>query len=129
VVEGEAVIPITSQAVAIPGTRIRLVPSHGARHVTHELPMPVAACPVSRNPLSGTVRVEYSRALGALEVVSLHDALAWACSGDPDAPRSVESLADWLARECRIAVGVPVTVTLDLVVNPGPQRLVVRCRR
>lgn len=124
-------IPITSTASVIEGTRVQTVPAHCADIVIHELPMVVGACPVSRNPVSGTVRVRYAPRSGpdpwvVCEVVSLHEALAFACSGDETAPRSVESLAAWLGDQVFKAVRVRVRVELDLMVLPGPQRLIVR---
>lgn len=118
-------IPITTTASQADGTRLHTVKAHDVALVRHELPIPVGACPVSRNPESGTVAIEYRPDRVVAEVVSLHDALAWACSGHQDAPRSVEALAMWLCDQLHRACGVAVRVRLDLQVRPGPQRLVV----
>ena len=79
----------------------------------------------SKNPISGTASIIYHPNNRALEAVSLFDALRWAMSGAREAPRSVEHLARWLAVEACAAVGVPVAVRLDIIINPGPQRIVV----
>lgn len=118
-------IPITTTASQADGTRLHTVPAHGVAFVQHKLTMPVGACPVSRNPESGTITIEYRPERAVVEVVSLHSALAWACSGDTSAPRSVEALAIWLCDQMHRACGVAVRVRLDLQVWPGPQRLVV----
>jgi hypothetical protein len=102
------------------------VPSHGAAHIEHVLTVSRGACPVSGNPLGGTLSIAYTPSGEALEVVSVHASLAWACAGGPGAPRSVEELASWVAREAAAAVRAPVVVTLDLLVRPGRQRLRVR---
>lgn len=80
---------------------------------------------MSRNPTAGTVAISYRPEGAALEVVSLLEALSWACSNADGAPQSVEAVAAWLAGECRAALGVRVRVLVDLTVNPGPQRLAV----
>lgn len=74
--------------------------------------------------MRGTVRVSYSAPV-AVEVVTLHAALAWACSGAVGAPRSVETLAGWLRDQVTAAVGVPSSVSLYLLIRPGPQLLIV----
>lgn len=118
-------IPVTTTATSTPGRRLQTVPAHGATRIRHALPAPAGACPVSHNPLSGTVTISYRPAGAALEVVSLANALAWASGRNDGAPRSVEQLAAWLAEEARAVLGVPVAVRLDLIINPGPQRIVV----
>ena len=60
-----------------------------------------------------------------LIVVALHGAMSWATSRAEGAPRSVEELAAWLASEAAAVLGVAVAVRLDLIVQPGPQRIVV----
>lgn len=116
---------ITATATPAAGTRLHVVGSCGVRIVRHELPAPIGACPFSGNPIGGSVSVTYRPAAVVVEVVSLHDALRWACSGQPGAPRSVEALAFWLCDQVHRACGVRVRVRLNLSVNPGPQRLVV----
>lgn len=84
---------------------------------------------MSLNPLWGSVEITYHPIQErAVEVVSLHAALAWACSRAPGTPSSAEQLAKWLADTVAEAVEVQVTVTLRLVLRPGFQRLVVRHR-
>ncbi|MEK7381665.1 MAG: hypothetical protein AAB262_00070 [Elusimicrobiota bacterium] len=88
-------VPITVRSQ--PAGVLRTVAAVGIAEVQHVLQVPRGACPVSGNPLSGTLTLTYQPAGRAIEVVSLHDALAWACSAAPGAPRSVEELAGWAA--------------------------------
>jgi hypothetical protein len=118
-------IPITAMAQLCAGSRIATVDAAGCAKIRHALPVTPGACPRSGNPVSGTASIIYRPVGRALEAVSLFDALGWAMSGIQGAPRSVEDLARWLAVEACAAVGVPVAVRLDLLVNPGPQRIVV----
>ena len=117
-------LKITKMAVAHDGSRLLTVESNGAHRVRHEVPVPPGACPVSRNPISGVAIIIYRPAGCVLEVVSITQALAWATGGGDGAPRSVEQLAAWLARECMVSLGVAVAVRVDLQINPGPQRIV-----
>ena len=118
-------IPITTRAEHQPGSRIVTVGASGCGKIRHVLPVTTGACPRSGNPISGTASIIYHPNSRALEAVSLFDALRWAMSGARDAPRSVEDLARWLAAEACSAAGVGVAVRLDLLINPGPQRIVV----
>lgn len=118
-------IPITTRSIRADGCRVAGVPAHGARVVTHELPVRPGACPVSRNPLRGTLRICYAPAGLVAEVVTLFDAWAWAQSGADAAPKSAEQLAAWIGSEVATAVEVRVRAELDIVVNPGEQRLLV----
>lgn len=120
-------IPVTSRSSSAGGC-LRSVPSHGVSEVVHVLTVPPGACPVSGNPINGTLTLRYQPAGVVIEVVTLHAALAWACSAAPGAPRSVEALAAWAAKEASTTVGVPVVATLDLIVRPGRQRLAVTAR-
>jgi hypothetical protein len=119
-------VPVTLRSRTAGSAGLRVVGAHDVSRIEHILRVPRGACPVSRNPLGGTLTLTYSPAGAALEVVSLHGALAWACSGRAGAPRSAEELAAWAARESANALGVPVTVTLDLTLRPGRQRLCVQ---
>jgi hypothetical protein len=119
-------VPLTRRSAAVADSHLRVVSSYGAARVEHVLHVPRGACPVSGNPLSGTLSIAYTPTAQVLEVVSLFNALQWACSGTAGAPRSVEELAAWFARQCASAVGAPVIVALDLVVRPGRQALRVR---
>lgn len=119
-------VPVTARSRPA-GAFLRTVDGAGISEVVHVLQVPRGACPVSGNPLSGTLTLTYTPAGRTIEVVSLFDAIAWACSGAPGAPRSVEELATWAAAESSAAVGGPVTLTADLLLRPGQQRLVVRC--
>lgn len=109
------------------GAHIFVVPATGIALVRHTLPAPRGACPVSRNPVGGTVQISYVPKDTSLEVVSLQSALGWACARNPGAPQSVEQLARWLATEANLALGVQVRVVVDLQVRPGPQQLLVEC--
>lgn len=121
-------VPVTRRATtATP--HLSTVDAHGVSTVRHVLRVPPGACPVSGNPLSGTISIEYAPSGKAIEVVTLHDALLWACSGVGAAPRSVEELAAWMAGQASAAVGCPCVVVLDLLVRPGRQRLVVTTTR
>ena len=93
------------------------VPGRVAR-VSHLLRVPSGACPFSRNPIFGLVRLTYAPSGLTLEVVSLHQYLRDIVRPDADHPRSVEGLAARIAVDASAAVGVPVAVELMLVVRP-----------
>lgn len=114
-------IPVTTRARFV--GRLAVVPAPGIRAVVHTVRIPRGACPVSGNPLSGTLTLQYTPSGYTIEVVSLAAAMRWACSGSASAPRSVEDLAAWAAREAAVAVGVRVVAVVDVVVRPGRQRL------
>ncbi len=122
-------VPMTRRSTAA-GEHLRVVQAFDAGRVEHVLAVPKGACPVSGNPLSGTLSLTYAPKSGpsggVLEAVSLYDTLNWACSGVPGAPRSVEELARFMARAASAALDVPVEARLDLVIRPGSQRLIVR---
>jgi hypothetical protein len=122
-------IPVTRRSASVDASLLRTLPAEGVARVEHVLRVPRGACPVSGNPLSGSLTISYDPAGLVLEVVSLDHALRWACSGAPGAPRSAEALAAWAATTARPAVGVPVRVRLDLTLRPGGQRLVVEVTR
>jgi hypothetical protein len=119
-------VPVTLRSRVAGSAGLRVVAAHHVSRIDHVLRVPRGACPVSRNPIGGTLAISYMPAGSALEVVSLHNALVWACSGGAGAPRSAEELSAWAARESAKALGVPVTVTLDLTLRPGRQRLCVQ---
>lgn len=116
-------VPVTLRSRGAGAAGLRVVAAHNVSHIEHILRVPRGACPVSRNPLSGTLSISYQPTGVSLEVVSLHDAIAWACNGGPGAPRSAEELALWVARTCCDALGVPVSVGLRLILRPGYQVL------
>jgi len=118
-------VPITRRSGAVDGSLLRLVDAAGATRIEHVLTVPRGACPVSRNPLGGTLTLSYEPAGRALEVVSLHDALAWACGPAKGSPTSAEGLALWAAKTAAAALGVPVTARLVLLLRPGNQTLTV----
>lgn len=116
-------VPVTR--LAHPTTsRLSVVDGGGVNAVRHVVRVPSSACPVSGNPIAGVAVIRYTAAV-SVEVVTLRDAMAWACSGSPGAPRSVETLAGWLRDQVTAAVGVPSSVSLYLLIRPGPQLLIV----
>jgi hypothetical protein len=118
-------IPITARAGFTPDSRFATVSSFGSSRIRHVAPIPAGACPISNNPVSGTATIVYRPNLRALEAVSVMHAITWAASGVAGAPRSVEELANWIAHQAAAATGVAIAVRLDLIINPGPQRIVV----
>jgi len=108
---------ITTQA-ARHDSGLYTVPSIGVSAVTHWLRFPTAACPVSRNPVLGCVRIAYAPADRVAEVVALR---GWVCElAKPGAgnPRNVEGMAARMASDLREALGVLVVVDLYLLVRP-----------
>lgn len=77
-------VPVTFRSKPS-GALLRTVEAFGANQVTHVLDVPRGACPVSGNPLSGTLTLSYQPTDRVIEVVTLHAVLRWACSGG-DAP-------------------------------------------
>lgn len=119
---------VTVRAAFIEEGGIGRLPAHGASRIQHVLPFPVAACPVSRNPVEGTVTVTYMpRAGHVLEVVSLMERLQRLCAPAPGNPQSVEEVARALANICARTAEVRVRVHVDVTVLPGPQQLRVTC--
>lgn len=114
---------ITARA-APTASRVSILPAAGCGRAVHVLPIPRGACPVSGNPVAGVAVIRYAGAVHVAEVVTLLDALRWACSGADGAPRSVEELAAWLSREVSVAVGAPASCAVWVLVRPGPQLLV-----
>lgn len=118
---------ISRLAQPVAGTRLHVVPAHGVQAVTHCVPLASGLCPVSGNPLSGEVRIDYAPAGTVLELVSLWRALDWATrSRERGTPRTVEQLAGWVQEQCERAVGVGVNVFVTVHVQPGSQRYEVR---
>ena len=117
---------ISRRAVATGEVGLHVLSAMGAASVEHVLNMPRGACPVSKNPVSGTIRIAYQPTQVVIELVSLHRVVEHAARHNPDEARSVEGLARWLHRQLEAAVDVPVVVELDVVVMPGRQRYRVR---
>ena len=81
-------------------------------------------CPRSGNPQPGsTLTLTYPGPL-VLEVVALHRLV----TEGPNPARSSEGWVRHIADVCAEALGVEVRYRLDMVVEPGGQRLVVRGR-
>ena len=118
---------VSARAWLPDGCRLHVLPALGAGSVSHALPVPAGACPVSRNPIGGTLEVSYRPASVVAEVVSLHQLLSYATTEHPEGARSMEGLACWIRREVALALGVPVAVRLTLTIMPGPQVYEVRC--
>ena len=118
-------IPISRRAILPEGCHVHVMPSGGVLDVEHRLSAPVGSCPVSGNPISGTVIVQYEPAAYVAEAVSLHQLVTAA----PARTRSVEGLCVHLATELARALSCVVTVELDLLIQPGPQVYRVRARR
>ena len=107
---------ITNQAEK--AGELAVLSSHGARRITHILPMPTGLCPRSGNPTGGELTLSYSSPM-AVEVVSLHQYLR-----TPKAARSSEGWALEVASAVASAVRRTVTYKMDITLNPD-QRLVV----
>ena len=99
--------------------------SHGARSIEHILPVPVAMCLRSRNPVGGTISIKYD-CDRALEVVTLHRFLRFAATPGEGKPRSTEGWVAYVAHGCADALGAVVWVEARAQVNPGPQVLVIK---
>jgi len=92
---------------------------------THELDLP-PCCPRSGNPLAGSsIAITYTPAETHIEVASLRKYVD-SYQGGRGSIRSMEGMIQQIARDCSEAVGVPVTVTARLVINPG-QRMTLTC--
>lgn len=113
---------VTARATRPEGCQLHVLPALGAASVEHVLKVPRGACPVSGNPRSGRLRVQYRPGAVVLEIVSLEVLLQRAAREHPPLARSIEELARLLHAETRLALGVAVQVELDLIVEPGPQR-------
>ena len=86
--------------------------------ITHWLRFPTAACPVSRNPVLGCVRIAYAPADRVAEVVALRDWVCQLAKPGTGNPRNVEGMAARMASDLRTALGVLVVVDLYLLVRP-----------
>ncbi len=115
---------ITDRATPEP-SGLYSMPSEGASAIRHRLPVPVGACPFSRNPIRGWIEIRYIPAGRALEVVALDRYIRWCAGGGEGAPMSAEGIAARVQADCAAALGCDVRVMLVLLVRPGPQRLVI----
>ena len=108
---------ITRQATRQEGG-LFTVPSEGVTAVSHWLRFPTAACPVSRNPVLGCVRIAYVPLDRVAEVVALRDWVSQLAKPGTGNPRNVEGMAARMASDLRAALGVSVSVDLYLLVRP-----------
>ena len=115
-------IPVTIQATRSGETWV--MPGHGARQFQHVLGVPVGLCPRSGNPQPGATRPRTDPGPLVLEGVALHRLV----TEGPNPARSSEGWVRHIADVCAEALGVEVRYRLDMVVEPGGQRLVVRGR-
>lgn len=98
--------------------RLKVLPSHGAARITHIIPVPVGACPRSRNPLSGDLELSYRPQTKVVEIVSLHQFMRDACDAGEGKPRSAESLARYVAAACAEALDRTVAYRMRIEVRP-----------
>ena len=117
---------ITRRAVQPAGCRLHVLPALGASRVVHVLSVPRGACPVSRNPLGGSVRITYRPRDVVAEIVSLDQLVKHGARVNPGQARSVEGLGAWLHGELVRALGVEAELVLTVEVMPGPQSYEVR---
>jgi len=111
-------IPITLRA--LPMGALHAMRSAGVGEIVHTLPITPRLCPRSHNPLpGGTLRLAYRPSGLVAEVVSLL-AMLRAIEG---ASRSVEEIPVRVASAVSMALGVAVSYRLDVMVDPGPQRM------
>ena len=108
---------ITRQATPQAGG-LFTVPSGGVAAATHWLRFPTAACPVSRNPVFGVIRIRYAPEDRVVEVVALHGWVSQFVKPAPGNPRNVEGVAARMATDLHDALGVAVEVDLWLLVRP-----------
>jgi len=110
-------IPISSRARK--AGRLHVFDLDVETHVRHCVAIPGGMCPISRNPIRGTLDVQYT-ALVALEVVSLHALVEQA---QDNGPKTFEAWAAHVARTIAAAVEAPVSYTATAIVHPGEQML------
>ena len=91
----------------------------GVVEIGHVLDIPSGMCPVSGNPICGTIELRY-RAAVAVEVVSLHQLVQQARHASP---KTFEGWCAYVAQVVASAAGVPVEYSASAKVNPGPQTL------
>jgi NADPH-dependent 7-cyano-7-deazaguanine reductase QueF len=92
---------------------------------THEVQVP-PLCPKTENPITGsTLTITYAPSGKLLEIYSLNEYVA-AFRGS-DEVRDLELLTQVVARDCREALGVDVTVVGKYVLNIG-QTVICECR-
>jgi len=87
--------------------------------IGHVLDIPSGMCPMSGNPLRGTIELEYAAPV-AVEVVSLHQLVQQA---QHESPKTFEGWCAYVANAVASAVRVPVRYSATAQVNPGPQTL------
>lgn len=106
---------VTKRAFGDHAVKLIEVPAGG--RVTHQLRVPPGLCPVSHNPLEGSLWVSYPCLGQVLEVVTLQ--LEW--EAVLTASRSAEGLLHGLRGRLPPLEGMQLR--LRLVLSPGPQVL------
>lgn len=107
---------------------LRTMPSSSVAQVRHTVALPVC-CPISKNPREGsTLTVVYQPSGSVLEVYSVVAVVNLFRGGFPGAgkyraERNMEGMIDLLAQMAADAVGVPVRVQADLVLDAGGMRI------
>lgn len=117
-------IPITKRAVRHQGTSVCTMPL--AEHpglrlgvVVHRLDIPTGGCPVSSNPLRGTLQVSYQPGTEVLEVVSLHAMVQQAFTE----AGGLEEALIWLGIALRRTGVHGLHIALSAELRPGPQKI------
>lgn len=83
----------------------------------HELDIPTC-CPISKNPLPGSIlKIKYRPDKLLLEVASLSDYIREYIGGRLDV-RSMEGMIQNIAQDCANAIGVKVRVRATLMLQP-----------
>lgn len=120
--------PFVSARAWVPdGCSVAVLPVAAGVRVDLWVLFPRGACPVSGNPILGLARVQYVTSALVAELVSVRQLVVRAGRSPVAAAQSVEGCAAWISAEISRAVGVPVAVTLLLLVRPGPQLYRVTC--
>lgn len=114
-------IPVTQRSARV--GNISVMQSESGLSMVHILTLSPDLCPVSHNPISGSIRITYTTTGLVAEVVTLLSLLR-AVERDS---RSVEEIPSKVASTLVTALGVPVRCTLSATINPGPQAIEVKC--
>lgn len=112
---------------------IRELPAAFCGIECHTLALPDGCCPVSKNPVQGSViTIVYKPRHVVLDVLSIPAYLRSYRGGLKDEHgkiivRDMEGMVDRIAEDCCTALGVPVRVYANLLLNPK-QSMMVRVR-
>jgi len=86
--------------------------------ITHTVPLP-ACCPVSGNPLAGSIlSVAYAPNAGIVLPVEDLAAMVAEYVGGLSEIRAMEEMIQHIASRCAAIVGVPVHAVADLIIGP-----------